>query len=517
MATTYYIDFDNGHDVDNDGTTATKGNGDGPWATLDKFTENARAAGDKAIVRRGMTQAVSSDLTFTSDGTLLLPIILEADYGDAWSDETTAGQTATLIFGSKTVTFAGDISGDISVGDWIYETTEDNKLYAYEVAVISGGSNEIVTLYLPYKGAISGAGKTLEIMPANPIWNTAAGNYQANLDSDEFWKFQGIHFRGTDSNGNLELDSISYVEVLDCIFEGNGSQYDYGIKCSGSGDTPVFYVRKCRAYGEIGIYANTGLASLVEDSYFDGNSVSGNIGIDLRRGVLRVHDTEFINFDGTGNTGCLRTDASSPVSGGGTRFYLRNCLLPDVEVYGIAHASSEIARIYSEDHDQTENANKQMWGISDGNATIEKETTKVRGGGGTSSIKVTPVDNLGPNLEAGKIELFEYPIYQVKDVAATYTVYFSSDDDTDWDADPTATELYIEVEYWNHATNPSRTKLISTGTCGNFDADDSVWDTLTVTFTPLQSGVAYLRAFYLKPQEGGKSNIFYCDTLPVRS
>ena len=166
--TTYYIDFECG--TPGDGTTATcNGDADDSYDQLEDFTEVARSAGDKAIVRRGGDETVSSNCDFTSDGTVSNPIIVEADYGDAWSDETTAGETATLTDCSVTVTFAGDISGDIAAGDWIYETNDDNKDFSYEVKAVSGGSNEVVTLYLPYKGGNAGAGKTIEVMPDNPI------------------------------------------------------------------------------------------------------------------------------------------------------------------------------------------------------------------------------------------------------------------------------------------------------------------------------------------------------------
>ena len=120
---TYYIDFDNGADGD-PGTFAQ------PWATLDKFCENARAPGDIGIVRRGMIQAVTSDLTLLSDGTIVAPIVLEADYDDDWGDKVdlSGTATATLIFGSKTVTFTADVSGVIAAHDWIYADGDDVRL-----------------------------------------------------------------------------------------------------------------------------------------------------------------------------------------------------------------------------------------------------------------------------------------------------------------------------------------------------------------------------------------------------
>ena len=512
--TPYFVDFDNGNDA-NDGTTAIKTNGDGPFATLQAYTAIA-TAGDICTVRRGMTQAVSADLAFANDGTLIAPITMEADFDDtdwgAGGDETVAGETATLTFGSKTVTFADDISGDIAAGDLIYESTEDNREFAYEVASVTGGSNEIVTLYLPYKGAISGAGKTINIMPYNPRWNTAAGNFQVNLDGDHYWKFQGLHLRGTDTNGVFECDSVRWAEWHDCILEGNGAA-DYGIKSPT--DSIIGVMSKCRFYNYVtGIYASEFIRELtsIRDCLLDGNNTVGSTGIRFARcGNELATDCEFKNHA----TGDVRISGTAGTGGGIP--YFRNCLLSSAtELVGFDDADNAIARAYTEDHDQVEGINKRFSALDSavgGTPAIQSEETEVRAGGGASSIKVTPLTNLSTNLECARILLFEYPIYAVKDVAKTYTAYLRSDDDTDWDADPTNTELWIEAEYWGHATNVHRKILKSTEVCNNFDADDTVWDTLTVTVTPLQTGVLYLRGYYCKTKEGGKSNIFFCDTV----
>jgi hypothetical protein len=78
LGTTYYIDADNGDDGA-DGLTPTGDTTNGPWKTLDRYTENARSAGDVAILRRGTTTLYdnNTDLNFTSDGTIVNPIVIE--------------------------------------------------------------------------------------------------------------------------------------------------------------------------------------------------------------------------------------------------------------------------------------------------------------------------------------------------------------------------------------------------------------------------------------------------------
>src|SRR5690606_20743099 len=51
IGTTYYIDADNGNNSA-DGLTPTGDATNGPWATLDQFTENSRNPGDICILRR---------------------------------------------------------------------------------------------------------------------------------------------------------------------------------------------------------------------------------------------------------------------------------------------------------------------------------------------------------------------------------------------------------------------------------------------------------------------------------
>lgn len=501
--TTYYIDFDNGHDVNNDGSTPVKSNGDGPWATLDKFCENARVAGDKAIVRRGMIQAVTSDLTFTSSGAIANPILLEADYDDDWGDfvDLSATGTATLTFGSKTVTFSADISGVLAGGDWIYADGDDAREFAYEVANVS---TVTVTLYLPYKGGQAGSGKTMYNMQAAPIWNIAAGNFEVMFDADSYWKLQGLHLRGTDGNGVIELDRCHGHIFKDLIVEGNGAA-DPGIK--NTDDRAVFKCYKCRFYNYFEAISGTpGMGSPL-CWFYDCFFATGTEAIVLRHWMtVYAYDCEFSNHA----TGDIFFDfgvAKAPW------FFARNCkFLSATEMKDVNDQPFNIG--YSEDHDQAVGDNRQLTGFSTAEATpiVQSETTKVRAGGGATSIKVTPSDKLATTWEMSRVLLFEYPIYAVKDVAKTYTVYFSSDDDTDWNADPLATELWIEAEYWGHAVNVARRILKSTGVCNNFDADDTVWDTLTVTVTPLQTGVLYLRGYYCKTKEAAKSNIFYCDT-----
>lgn len=501
IGTTYYVDFDNGSDSTNDGSTPTKSNGDGPFATLEKFTQTTRSAGDVCIVRRGMVQTVSADMTFVGSGTTGNPIILEADFGDSWSDFADSAQTYTPVWGATTMTASATITG-ISVGDWVYNLTDgdDQRDFSYEVKAVSGTT---LTLYLPWKGSV-GAAKTLKVMPANPIWNLATGNYMANIERDYFWFVQGLHFRGTDSYGQLEMDSVVGT-VKDCIFEGNGPS-DYGIRTD---DDAYITVLKCRIYNNVKSYR--GAASEFKDCYFDGNSVS-------YAAIMDTLSTNFIKIEESITSGMaydITTPAQSPANCNG------NLVMRNVRYSGTTANVYEPFRNYPpgligvEDEDGVPGVSKQFNFFSDDDdlPVINSDTTDVRAGGGATSIKVLPDGILGTIRRDGwgKILVFEYPIY-ADTSEKTFTAYFKSDDDTDWDADPTAAELWIEVEYWGHATNKYRKIVRSTGVCDSFDSDDTVWNSLSVTVTPAIAGVLYLRCYYAKAKEAAKANIFFADT-----
>ena len=506
IGTTYYIDADCA--TPGDGTTATCNNdGSDSYDELDDFTEVARSAGDKAILRRSTTANYdnASDLLFTSDGTMVNPIIIEADYANAWTDDVdlSGTGTATLTFGSKTITFSADISGVLSAGDWIYAASDDAKNFSYEVATVS---TVTVTLYLPYKGAQAGSGKTMTNMGDAPIWNIAAGDYQWLWSLDVYWKIQGIHIRGTDSFGILRPYNASVNEFKDVILEGNGVG-DKGAYLGDSNAITSVFFDKIRVFNCVwGIITQEfGTKVYIKNSLFDGNSIASSYGIYNYQedGTVYIEETEFKNYiydlDCFGVTWFLRNVI---VSGSIYQFY--NHKGPNNIAYGV----------FVEDHNGVVGDNRIYSLFSTGNSDIvnkQSETTTVRSGGGNTSIKVTPSTRLGSVWEYSRLLLFEYPIY-AETTSKTYTVYFKTNATADWTNDPTNSELWIEAEYWGHATNNHRRILKSTGVI-DFNGS-TAWQSLTVTVQPSQSGILYLRGYYAKTKEA-QSNIFYVDVAPV--
>ena len=469
------------------------------WLDLDNFTEAARSAGDRCVVRR--TAAANcdngSDLTFTSSGTFVAPIVIESDYDNEYHDKVdlSATATATLTFGSKTVTYSAAINGVLAAGDWIYANGDNVREFAYEVASI-GGANLVATLYLPYKGAQAGAGVTTYNIQDNPIWNTAAGNFQWVVSGDSYWKVQGIHIRGTDSAGNVQVGISYFWSFKDIIFTGDDATV-YSLYIGESGQSAFCYsviLLKCRTIGTVTacITNNTGGQGhlFIKDCLLTEDIVNMPYG---HSWTIIAEETTLVGI-------YTRYDS---------KIYTRNVIFSGATSFSFTN-TTDSGSAYAEDYDGTVGDTRQMFprfGDNTDDFQIASETGTVRAGGATTSIKITPNTYLGTSSEFGKIKVFELPIYATTD-SKTYTVYFNLPD-ANFTVDPTAAELWIELEAWGHAANNYRKITKSTGTI----TGDGTWRALTVTVAPAQAGIAYLRCYYCKTKEAA-SNIFYVDPRP---
>ena len=488
-----------------------------PWLTLDQFTENARSAGDIAILRRGTTAQYDdgTDLGFTSDGAFNNPIVIEADFfgssanglhasddwngGDQFANST---QTYTMVFGSKTHTASATISG-ISVGDWIFNTTDgdDAKEFSYEVAAVSGTT---LTLKLPYKGS-TGATKTLKVMPANPVWGALTTAFQVSIDADNYWKIQGEEFTGSDINGTIEVDTSFGIEFLDCNFKPD--TLDTGMEFRF--DTSV-NLKKCRFDGgsratTFGIRPNSSFNSLTFDA---SDCLFEDLTVGIESEILSL--VRLIDCEGNGNSQADISRNASP-SFFGCKFFLRNFTF-GTGTFEVENNQFYGVRIISEDHDNVLNVTKQFLGVGiEDTAILESDTGTVRSGGSNISIKITPQVNVGDKFYS-RIKLFEIAFYAATS-SKTYDIYFKSNATANWTADPLVTELFIELEAWGHASNNSRKITKSTGVL-DFNGV-TTWNKLSVTVAPAQAGVAYLRGWYMKPKESAKSNEFFIDPKPV--
>ena len=519
-AATFYSDF--GATCGGVGTASTTS-----FCSIDEFAEVARAPGDQVFVRRGTSTTTGlTTLDPLSDGTLSNPIIISADYDNIWSDFSTSTQTFTLAVGSSTMTASASTTG-IVAGDWIYvagdqfETpltpTVVDKIYSYEVRSVSGTQ---LTLYFPYNGKQTGAGNSLRVMPDNPIRGVISTTDGFMFNGDAGWMVKGIDIRGTDNtSGLIRVLSAGALDFSDIIFKGDATSVEgVGLQNNGSGN---FVISNSRAFNVISgfniLLAHNGSTVVINGFFIDCNNVAGTSGINFSQS-LEAHSIFKVNgfvaekctsgFNlGSANAGTIQTTNT---------IYSRNSKFP-----GIASTSQIIftGNNASFNEGYIEDANgyigenyftSGLFSTTSEKMTIQK-TGVVRNASTHSSLLVRSSPYFSNIRQASMLKLFEYPIY-TDTTSKTYTVFFSSTSTADWTADPTASEMWIECEYWAHPlANGTTTRAIkrSTGTL-NFTGS-TAWQSLAVTCQPTATGILYLRGFYGKPQESGKSNWFYVD------
>ena len=339
------------------------------------------------------------------------------------------------------------------------------------------------------------------------------------LSTDNYWKIQGLDLENsgpTSTTPTLTISTSLQSEFLDCKIRQSTSQ--------STNTTPVrpgadyIYVKFTKTWIQGAITANSGkVIKVAVDTYgkmeFYDCLVEHTGTADIFYDIFDCNTTQLSFF----NIVAVQTEFKSGVSGGTPSIFdltvsnwvikLRNCILTTISLV----ESGGVYDISSEDHSNTKSDTRRF--TLDDVVVLQSDTGTVRSGGSNISLKVTPNTEFSTLSEFSKLLLFELPIYATTD-SKTYDIYFRPTATTDWTNDPTASELWIELEAWGHATNNFRKITKSTGVIDMNGSTD--WQALSVTVAPAQAGVAYLRAYYCKTKEAG-ANIFFVDPIPVIS
>jgi hypothetical protein len=338
-------------------------------------------------------------------------------------------------------------------------------------------------------------------MQSAPVWNLVTGDFQVIVGDDTNWKIQGIRIQGTDALGNVYVFRLDLLILKDCSLHGNGAG-DIGINAL---QRHTIRGYKNRFYNHTTnhrtVSGNDNGIDYCYDSLLDGNNVANSIGLSPQSSGTQVwiEDSE------------MKNHSQADISLGSNCMLRGRNVIMSSSVEVIITVTSGNESIGIEDYDAVVGDNRFFFSYGSASSPIyQSETTTVRSGGSNKSIKVTPSTNLGTAWEASRIKLFEIPFYATT-ASKTYTVYFKTNATTDWTADPTAAELWIELEAWGHATNNFRKITKSTGVI-DFNGS-TAWQSLTVTVAPAQAGVAYLRCYYAKTKEASKSNVFFVDPI----
>jgi len=525
IGTTYYVDPGSG----NDGNAGTSTGA--AWATIRQFIEGARSAGDICIVRRDATNM--SDATFTTatvDGDISNPIICEADYDDAWGDFASSAQTYTIAVGGKSATASASITG-ISAGDWIYVSGDDARLHCLEVKSVSGST---LNFYLAYRGNNAGSGKSLTVMGPSPVNGSTSTGDLMYFNTALYWVLRGIHSKGA-YGGGAYLFTNSRIDILNCTGEGTKTGTQDGAFTTGS--YAMLNFRNFRALG--GNLANT-----VELGHSNGSVVMDNCDIDgtgqgtynMIRGIYaqaqalgavtisNVHIHDVGNSNGSDiDRGGVGMDLEISTTLGTVRcknVTFDNNSTGDIEVE-YNDSSGEIVTAIFEDYGGTKGDTRMFSGNGPGERDSpwgQTDFTVARPGGAENSLKVTPSTNIGGGWTQGGYPLVgEHvsnmiskgtPIYLA---AGTHTIkfYFKTENTTDWTANPTADELYIEAEFLSDASSVVTELKRSTDTLDFTSSTD--WQSISIQVTTAQDGLVYLKMPYSKTKEASKTNIFWFD------
>lgn len=517
----FYIDP--GCATPGNGTTVTCSGAGAPLATMRQFTDVARVAGDVGIVKRGVATTTDPGvaMSFTTDGTLNAPITLMADYDNAFNNFATSSQTVTAKFGSIYMATSASTT-DMFPHQWIYlagdcyenptATSPNGCQYAYEIEIASSTG---IQLYLPYKGNQAGSGKVPRVMPFISNTGIVTGATQIfTLSSDDFWAIKGMDLRST--NTNVISVTSSQVSFFDTIIQTDGVS-TASITLSGS----YIPFGKFRSFG--GTFASTVSESIYYDGLINCNNVASTQAYSQNaiRSILRVSNTTIQNCISDLQIGSL-----SGTSGGSVVFNnvkRRNTFsalqsVPIVDYFqddfGIVGLNSQTSNQISASTVSTTTISTTTAYATRTNGTTLQQYFDPPSGTGNTGLSSS-------QFPFSYIKMFEYPFYTTANTAYTVTAYFLSTSTSQWSVNPvtdstiasTTPEMFIECEFYNDTDDADRQlKRSNTANDVNFTGS-TAWQDISVTFTPIQTGITYCRGWYGKKKETGSAmNQFLMDT-----
>lgn len=377
-----------------------------------------------------------------------------------------------------------------AAGDVIYCRRGQTHLYAgVDIAFDEDGTaNNYITLM-----GDDGTGWVGETGLDKPIIGFGDAEFQMYLHGDDYWKIKDMEIiESDDSKGGLQCENIDGLELEDLDIHDNDPGKD-GLWLS---SVVRGLIKNCTFYNNLDhntLVART-RAKFVGCKW-NGGVVTTDIGLYIRLisfielencefGVTTAHD----NFDVS-----FHSDAK------GSRIIGRNVKLGSPNE--VATPKQDIS-IKIEDYDQTKLANKAwFW-----NGNINRVTDPVRVGGASSSAEMVPNSNCGSEQPLELCQFTEELSRWLSAGSRKCEIYLRGNG---WTTFPTASELYIEVLYFDGATS-KRASIKSTEV---LTANDT-WTKFDVEFTLNSNSPCYANVVLKKYESGAK---IFVDILPVWS
>jgi hypothetical protein len=353
--------------------------------------------------------------------------------------------------------------GVISANDWLYVSGDDQRIHAYEVNSVS---TTTVTTFLPYAGLNSGSGLTITNMGTNPQYGDGTSQYQIEFYNDSNWIIRGLYdyTNNSGSYGSFRVRFSRGITLSQVVAEDAAGYSDTGFSLTGVGQCMVENFRAINQEYGFRISSGVGDDCVIKNGLIDGTTFSAGILIDSPFNAL-VEQVEFgvyyVFRAFSAETGCPKVrncdfGAATVIADGYDDYALLNINIEDFESVG------DFARVKGED-------------AIGSHRFLANDGTTVRTGGASNSLKVIPPSVMEKDI------LAEEAIYATTD-SKTYTYYFKTNDSSEWTANLTADDLWIEADYWAHATNRTRITKKSTGTV-NFTGSTS-WQSISITIQP---------------------------------
>ena len=313
-----------------------------------------------------------------------------------------------------------------------------------------------------------------------PILTFGDNVAQVNLNDDNFWKIDRMIVKeSADVYGNMFIGNVMNAYIKDSEF----TDASHATTARGVSLATVTGVLFDGCVFKDNIHHNMWSQNpsrwKLKSCTFNGGALGTQYGIrtntDLGRGhnIIEAIDCDFGQTTSHGTEDIEMGHYHDIIK-------LRNCKLDKATI--AINTWGGVA--YEEDADGVAGAGL----ITYYHGTVTKDTS-IKTGSANFSLKFEPNANCGVNnpLTANNDSQIEYPfiIECTGGVSKTVTVQIRSLGT--WGTYPIATELFFEFWYLDHATNATRTKVVSTDVLSHA----SNWVSFTCTFTPLQTGLAY--------------------------
>lgn len=504
-ATAFYADALTGSDS-NDGLSTTT-----PWNSLQRFMTTARSAGDCLFLKRNASTTNQVPIAVLSSGDINNPICVSGDFDNLWNGFATSSETLAPTFGETYIATSASTT-TLFPGQFFYiqsdcfetynSTTLNTCQYSYEVNTASSTG---ISLFLPYDGTQAGSGKKARVMGIDPTLGSPTNPNNLTFSNDNNWRIKGLRYETT--NGSCAFNLIvQNFHGEDLVLVGAGG-------------------------GDCGVGNTLDKNTILERTriFNVASGVNGGQGITLSK-VL-------VNCNGTSNARAIQLIVSPIPPVYLNDVYFQNCTSDFIGANNIVGtvigrnfngngqfatwSGSGIVDVSIKDPFGKPNTYEyfnQFIAVNNNTSTTTSGgATNLRAGGGPMTLLVRPPSGTADtgvsatNLPTSGILLFDTSAWN-DGTSRTYSMFVQATSSTAFTSNPTASQLWIDCEYYGSATKAERIIKGSTGTV-NFTGS-TAWQSISVTCQPAQAGEVRVRAWYTKPKET-PSNFFFVDASVV--